>query len=127
MLSRKTNVYIETQEPHTDYVVSVLCGEFQGADIKNFFNRLKNTTYPHFGCIQELKIKQTKISWFNFMLKDKSKVNELHIELAPNTMMSECDCLTHQDCISCIVNGNCKNSYVQNTVGKSFLANQYSK
>lgn len=127
MSSRKTNVYIETQDPSINSLVSVSCGEFQDKDIKYFFKKLKNTPSPQFGCISELKIKHTKLSWFNFISKNKTKTDELHIELSPNTMMSECDCLTHKSCISCIANGKCKNNYIKNTIGESFFANQYSR
>ena len=124
-MSKQTTVYVEVQDINTNRWVKVSFGAFSQDEIKKFLANVKRTPYPYIGCINELKISQNKVSIFNFLMPNRNKNNELHIELAPNTIRSECKCLSQQSCPGCILDGNCKNDYVIGLIGKSFAANQY--
>jgi hypothetical protein len=127
MSKKKTNVYVESQDIASNSCVKVLFGEFTQEEINKFFQKLRSTPYPHIGCITEFKVSQTKVSIFNFLIPNRARNNELHIELTPNTIHSECACLSATTCPQCIFDRKCKNDYVIGLIGKSFVTPDYSK
>ena len=127
MSNKKTNVYVEAQDINTNRCVKVLFGEFTQEEINKFFRKLRTTPYPHLGCINGVKVTQTKVSMFNFLSRNRAKNNELHIELTPNTIRSECACLSAETCPQCILDGGCKNDYVLGLIVQSFVNQNKAK
>ena len=122
-MSKKSNVFLSSAYNIYGLSGCKQCG-FMGTDALNeYWQELQTIEIPASSCLTALNTDFHQTNQIN-KADNNSTSTRLIVSVWPVAPKCNSDC---NKCTTCIANGNCKDEFVINTIGKKLFAEKYQK